>query len=480
MADTNSAAPKKISVFKLVMLTAAIIVSVRNLPMMAEVKLQMLFFVFIAVVMFLIPTALVSAELATGWPEQGGVYVWVKEAFGERWGFLATWLQWIQMPFGMVMILSFVAGSLAFVFNPGMKNNGLFIFVIVAVVYWGATLLNLRGMNTSSMISTVCLLAGVLIPAVLIIIFGLIYWIGGNPLQVNFAFSAGNYFPPMDIHHIALLAGFIFTFSGIEVSAAHANEVENPQRNYPIAILLSVIIIVTVNVLGGLFVAMVVPHSQLTLNAGIMQAFQSFFNKFHVSWLIPVCALLTGLGAIGQVSTWIVGPVKGLLSTAQNGDLPRVFQKVNKNGVPTNLLIVQASLVTVIGLLFAFIPSVNTSFLMVLNMTILLYLVMYILMLLAALRLRYKEPDVKRPYRVPGPGNSGMWVVAGIGLLACSFTFFVAFFPPSQLKISSPTFYVAFLVVCNVVLISIPFIIYKFRKPSWAKGGECTEPGTQE
>ena len=104
----------------------------------------------IALVLFLIPSALVFAELATGWPEQGGVYVWVKEAFGERWGFTAIWLQWFQMVIGMVMVLAFIAGSLAFVFNPSLAGNKLFILLIILAVYWGATYLNLRGMKMSA------------------------------------------------------------------------------------------------------------------------------------------------------------------------------------------------------------------------------------------------------------------------------------------------------------------------------------------
>ena len=109
----------------------------------------------IAVVVFLIPTSLVSAELATGWPKRGGIYAWVKEAFGDRWGFSAIWLQWIQMVFGMVTVLAFIAGSLAYVFAPALRDNGLWILAVVLAVYWGATLVNFRGLKLSGLISTV-------------------------------------------------------------------------------------------------------------------------------------------------------------------------------------------------------------------------------------------------------------------------------------------------------------------------------------
>ncbi len=473
MENSPSDIPHKIGVFKLVMIASAFIVSVRNLPMLAEVGFQMMFFTLIAVVTFLLPTALVSAELATGWPKRGGVYAWVKEAFGDRWGFVAIWLQWIQMIFGMVTVLAFIAGSLAYVFNPDLRNSGLWILLTVVVVYWGATFLNFRGLKFSGLISTVCLIAGVLIPGALIITLGIIYVLQGNPSQISFAFTTANLIPKLsDINNFTLLAAVIFIFSGMEVSATHAKEVKDPQRNYPIAIMTAGILLIIINVLGGLAVAMVVPHGDINLAAGIMEAFKSLFTRFDILWLVPVLGFLTGIGAMGQVSTWILGPVKGLLATADNGDLPPSLQKTNKNGVPTRLLIIQATLVTFFGMLFAVIPGVNQAFIMLLNVLIMLYVVMYILMFSAAIHLRYKEPDVKRAYKVPGGAHAGMWVVATIGIIASLFVLFIGFFPPSQLEINSVGVYRAFIGGSLVVMLVIPFIIYHFRKPSWKKKTE--------
>ncbi len=140
MKEASTPGQKKLSVFTLTMITGAMIVSARNLPMMAEAGLHVIFFMLIAALCFFAPVALVSAELATGWPKQGGVYSWVKEAFGERWGFVAIWLQWSMMTFLMLTVLDFIGGALAFVFKPELAQNRFFLYLVILVVYWGATL----------------------------------------------------------------------------------------------------------------------------------------------------------------------------------------------------------------------------------------------------------------------------------------------------------------------------------------------------
>ena len=468
MTENMTAAPHKINVFTLIMITAAIVISVRNLPMMAETGLNMIFYAAIAALVFLIPAALVSAELATGWPQQGGVYVWVKEAFGERWGFTAIWLQWFQMVIGMVSVLVFIAGAIAYVFNPALAANKLFILGVILVVYWGATFLNLRGMEMSGRISTVCFLCGVLIPAIVIIALGISYLLSGNPVQLDLSFTGSNLIPDFsNISNIVLLAGFIFVFMGIEVSAGHANEVKNPQRNYPVAILISGIMLFVINVVGALAVAIVVPQSKISLNAGLMEAFTDFFAGYHISWLVPVIALLVAVGAIGQISTWILGPIKGLQISAQSGDLPPILQKVNKNRIPKNLLILQASLVSLFGVMFALVPGVNSAYWMLLALTILVYFVMYILMFSAGIRLRYTRPEVERAYKIPGGSKAGMCFVGGVGLVAAVFTMFVGFFPPAQVPVGNTMQYVATLAVGLIIIVLIPLIIYHFKKSSW-------------
>ena len=131
-----------VSTFSMAMMTAAAVVSLRGLPMMAKEQLTLFVYIAFATFIFLIPAALVSAELGGAFGEKGGgVYTWVKEAFGSRWGFVAIWLQWIQNVVWYPTVLAFSAAAIAYVVGePKLANNGPFVGAFCIVAYWAATL----------------------------------------------------------------------------------------------------------------------------------------------------------------------------------------------------------------------------------------------------------------------------------------------------------------------------------------------------
>jgi len=457
---------QKLNLFKLVMITLAFIMSIRNLPMLAETGWAQIFYMVVAALIFLIPTALISAELATGWPSAGGVYKWIKLAFGDRAAFVGAWMLWVQMFFGMVMIGSFIAAMIAFIFKPALASNNIYIAAVTIAIYWIATIINMKGLKSASLISSVGFLVGVLIPFILILGFGLTYFLGSNPIQLP-KFTWSQVFPNFSsIRNLAFFVGIIFLYSGMEVSSVHANEVKNPQKNYPLAMLIAAILIMAMNIFGAFAIEIAEPRTSINLASGIMQTFTIFFNQQNVSWLIPIVALMAAIGAFGQLSTWVLGPSTAMLQVAKNGFMPKWWQKTNSAGVPIRFVLVQATMVSLVALIYVVVPAVNAGFFMVLILTTVLYAVMYLLLFASGIKLRYKYPDVKRTYRIPG-GNVGMWIVGGIGFLAMLFVILISFFPPSNLKIGSPTFYVLFMVLGLLIFVSLPIIIYARRKPEW-------------
>ena len=284
------------------------------------------------------------------------------------------------------------------------------------------------------------------------------------------------YFPNITgLGDIAFLAGIILLFAGVEVHAVHANEMADPKRQFPVAMLIASVAVILLFTLGSFAVATVLPDAQINLQEGLMKAFQDIFARFGIAWATPIVCLLLAFGGIGGVMSWISGPSRGLLWTAQEGEIPPILAKTNKNGVQISILIVQGAIVTVLSLAYFVMADVSVAFFLLSAVTITLYLIMYMLMYAAAIRLRYSQPDLKRSYRVPG-GTMGMWIIAGVGFAGVAFSFLVGFFPPTQLPVGSPTLYVWLVVGGTVVFTGLPLLIGTMKQKSWRAAAPAIAP----
>lgn len=453
-----------LTVFTLMMITIGSVDSIRNLPTTALFGSQLIGFYLLGALFFLMPTALVSAELASSWPEQGGIYIWVKEAFGKKTGFLAIWLQWIENVIWYPTLLSFVAGTIGYLINPQLANNSWFIWSIIISSFWGVTWVNLKGMQSSALFSNICAISGLLLPMSLIIGLGAVWLTSGNPLQIQ-----------LDMHSIipdwhdkslwVSLTAIMMSFCGIEIATVHAQDVKNPQKAFPRALFYSVLIILSTLILGSLAIAIVLPHQEINLVAGIMQAFEAFFTRYHLLVLLPLMALTLVLGGLGSVSNWIIAPTKGLLVAAKDGNLPLFFQKCNKNGAPKILLIGQALIVTLLSTLFLFMPSVNGSYWLLTALAAQLYMLMYLLMFLSALKLRFTLPAKSSAFRIPG-GKAGLILVCGVGIVGAFTTLIVSFIPPEGINVGSLLHYELTLIVGLLLMCCPPYLINRRKKIS--------------
>ncbi len=457
---------KTITVFTLAMINMAAIGSVKNWPTIAEYGFSSIFYYILAAVIFFIPSALVAAELATGWPKIGGIFVWVKEAFGHRWGFLSIWLLWVENVIWYPTILTFISATFAYMISPSLASSKTYLILTSLSAFWFMTYLNLKGMKISGWISTFGVIFGTFVPAAVIIGLGSLWFFSGSPLQIQF--NLKSFIPNMSSpEQLVIFTGVLFSLCGMEMSAIHARDVQNPQRNYPRATLISVLLILGLTILGVLAIAVVIPQKEISLTAGSMQAFVSFIDAYNLHLLVPVMAFLVVIGALASLSTWIVGPSRGLLAAAQYGDLPPIFRRLNKHGMPKNLLLLQGAIVTVLSLLFLLMPTINSAYWILIVMAAQVYLLMYLLMFAAAIKLRYSKPGVFRAYKIPG-GKPGIWVVAGIGILSATLTLIIGFFPPAQFSTGNVTFYVGFLILGMLLFCSAPSLILRFKKPSWS------------
>jgi len=445
----------RLGVFAIAMINVAAIVSARNLPVMAVYGWAMLALFALSILVFLVPISMAAAELGTGWPEEGGIYAWVREAFGGRTGFLAVWCDYSENVAWFPTVLSFMAASLAYVFDPALASNKVFLVVVMMVFFWGTTLANLRGVRASSAIGSIGTILGSILPAMLVVVLGAVFLLQGNPSQIPFSSEA--LVPDVDIHNLAFLGGIILLFTGMEMAGFHSKETANPGRDVPRAIALAVVVIVLFSVLGSLFLAFVLPTNEISLVSGTMELFQDVLDKLGIGWMLKPLALVIALGGIAHLSPWILGPARGVGEVARDGFAPARLGRVNDDDVPVLLLVIQGIGGSLFALLFLFVPSVSTSYWMLSAVTAQIIVVMYGLMFASVIRLRYTQPDRVRPYRIPG-GMPGVWLAGGTGLFACVFSFYLGFVPPSQLQTGNTVVYVLLLVGAVVVLSCPPFV----------------------
>lgn len=441
---------KVITPFTLTMINVAAIASLRNLPITATYGSHLIFYLALAALFFFVPIALCAAELVSHHPEEGGIYLWVRKAFGKKIGFLAVWLQWIGNIIWYPTILTFIGATVGQLIHPSLPGNALFIFAMVLIIFWGATWANFRGMAVSGWISTLGVIVGTLIPAGAIILLGIIWWASGQPLQIDM--HPGSLIPT-EIHlsHLALFGGIALSFVGMEMSEVHASDVPRPQSTFPKAIAISALVIFAIYALGSLAIAFAIPNQEISLIGGVVDAFERLLVSVRAIWLAPLFALLIAIGVVTGVSTWIIGPSRAIFLAAKEGHLPAYLCQRNAAGMPVNIMVVQGMIVTVLSLILLFMPSVESAFLLLTVLAAEIYMVMYGLMFAATYKLRKAETK-KQKHLFKAPALR-LWLLFGaIGIVT---TFVAGLFPPEGIH---PLVYEASLVSGVVISCLVPFL----------------------
>jgi len=460
-ARTKAPAAAWISWIALALMTTSSVASLRPSPTMAVYGLACIFLYLVPAIVFLIPTSLVSAELASGW--SGGVYNWVATGISKPMGFLAVWCQFAMTIFYYPTLLGFVASTLAYVFNPDLASNGVWTAVVIVVCYWSGVWISSRGTKGVAGLASGGLIIGTLIPGTLLVILGIVFLGQGNPSAAPM--TASHLLPEWaGIASLVLIVNNFLSYSGMEMNAVHVSSLRNPAREFPRSIFLASGLVLLIFILPALAISWVVPAKELSLTAGVMQAFDAVFAQFGIQWLTPVIGIMLVAASLGGMLTWLAGPSKGLLLISrEEGYLPPFLQRLNQHGVQQNILVTQGLITTVIALLYAFIPDVSSAYWIFSVITTQVYLIMYLLMFVAAIRLRRTHPDHPRGYRAPL-----LVSMCGVGFAASLAALLIGFVPPSQFESGNVGVYIVIVAGGALGLgLLVPYLFYRFRKPTW-------------
>ncbi|EHQ36117.1 amino acid permease [Methanoplanus limicola] len=456
----------RLGFFTFAMITASIMISLRSLPSQAVTGMNILFYFAITTAGFLLPMTLVLKMFGCAFPVEGGLYAWVKESFGERWGFTAIFIQWMHLIIVSVLLLSFISGAIAYLFSPELSENKLYILAVSLIFFWSATLISMRGLKVSAKISTFCVISGVFIPALVIISMAVLHLATGHLPQTDLSFTYDNIVPDLSsLAALSMIAAFVNPFFGIEASAAHLGDLKNAAKNYLPTLVIGGLFCVLINILCSLSIATVIPAGNISFVNGLLQALEMLFNEMNAGWILLVVILLIMFGTIGEINSWILAPARGLTLTARRGTLPPFMQYINDNEIPAHTLIVQAVIVTVFCLIFALIPGVNSAYWVMLSLLTHIYLAAYLILMASAIMSRKRLFEANNYHTRAKKVLFGIAVI--LGIITILFMETVTFFNPENISSGYELIYAASMFSGMIVIISVPLLIYSVRKPEW-------------
>jgi len=469
VSNLASNSKKHLTLFGFFALTASMVMTVYEYPTFASSGFSLVFYLLLGGILWFLPVALSSAEMATvqGW-DSGGVYTWSGTMLGEKWGFANIFFQWFQITVGFVTMIYFILGALSYVLNwDALNTNPVLKFVGVLVIFWALTFSQFKGTRLTARISKIGFTFGIMVPAIVLIILAIAYFSSGEKSLIPI--DAAALVPDFSqLNTLVVFVSFILAYAGIEASASHANEMKNVKKDYPLAVIILVILAIILNTINGTAIGAVVPESQLGLSTGVIQGFEALVSHFGsgMDWIVSAIAILIAVGVIAEVSAWVVGPSWGMMYAGKKGLLPEKLIKENKHGVPTKFLLLQGIIVTVWAAVLTFGGgSSNVSFFTAISLTVIIYIVGYIIFFLAYIKLVRKHDTKEFPRAFEVSKKKGLkLVIAFAGLIVSIFALAISFVPPAQLPSDSSGAYLGILIVSFVVVVFVPFIIYHFMR----------------
>ncbi len=352
----------------------------------------------ITLVLFFIPYGLITAELGTTYPEQGGLYIWVKKAFGEKWAARTTWLYWINVALWMPSVYILFAGMFAQLFFPEM---GLWWQILIGIIMtWITVWIGSITLETSKWVPNI----GAIIKALIMVVIGVGAFIYAGKNGVANDLSFGNILPEWGAG-LAFLPVIVYNFMGFELMSSASEEMKNPGKDIPRAIIISGALIAAFYLLGTVGILMALPLDGLGLISGIIDTLRVLLGESGIGGaLVMVLGVAALYSFLANMVTWTMGANRTANEAAKEGELPAVFGKEHPvYKTPVGAFIITGIVSTAVMVIYGFMAgSAEDLFWTLFAFSSMVFLLPYLVMFPAFLKLRKIDPDVERPYKVPG------------------------------------------------------------------------------
>lgn len=422
-------APKTFKVFNMVLFAVTAMLLLSQIPLTAMVGPTVVFWTIAIIVLFFIPYSLVTAELGSTYPDAGGIYSWIVRAFGNRWGSRVSWWYWINVALWIPSVYLMFSGVISSMFFDG-RLNFWFQVIIAVTLIWINYLVTIRSLSEGTIVSNTG--AAITLAVIFILgVVGVIYSVkNGSPTEWNLS----TMLPHGGVSAVALaLPIVIYNFLGFELMSSASNQMENPKKDVPKTILIAGSLIGLFYLIGTVGMQLIIPADKISETQGLMDALKLGMGNSAVAHVVLVILSIGILFCFfACLIPWSIGANIAAAESASEGDLPPIFGKLHpKRETPVGAALLTALTGTVVVVCYAILSAVTNGavddlFWSLFAFSSVLFLLPYIAMMLAFLRLRKCDPSAERHYRVPG-GKIMVYVITWVPviLLVMAAFFFV-------------------------------------------------------
>lgn len=384
---------KKFHLFDAVLMSVVVVMVAESAAPAAAIGPSQYFWWIFLLIFFFVPYGLVSSELGTTYTGEGGLYDWVRKAFGNRWGGRLAWLYWINYPLWMASLAVLFTNTASLIFN---LNIGTGMAMLIQLIFiWVVVLVGNKPVSESKWIMNLAAIGKI------VIVFGL----GALGIYVAMtrgvanSFSAGDLLPKANLSSLSNLSVIIFNFLGFEVVATMADDMDDPKHQIPKAIAYGGILIAFFYLLMAFGMGVAVPTSKLSPSSGLIDSFVLLIGKMN--WFVVLIGILFLYILISEMISWALGVNYVADYAAKNHDLPAVFAKEDAQGMPVGTGYLNGIVASVLCIASPFIPNQNV-FWAFFSLNVVALLLSYTMMFPAFWKLRRDDPDRVRPYKVKG------------------------------------------------------------------------------
>lgn len=418
---------KALGLVDLVLFTASAIIVADTVAASAAIGVQAMGWWILSIVLFFLPYGLVTAELGSAWPQEGGIYVWVREAYGPFWGTLTSWLYWINVAYWMPSVYVLFSGVLASVFWPALGNVGQAVVTVVLV--WITVALGIIDIRVAKWIPNV---GAVVKVALLLLLGGMGAWFAATRGAAN-SFVPSEWVPRWSAT-LSFLPVIVYNYMGFELMSAAGEEMHNPRRDVPLAILLAGIVIAGVYMLATFGVLAAIPLENINIVTGITDALKVMTEGVPaLSGLFYLASALLLATFLANMVTWSLGANRVIAATGLDKQVPSVLGHIHpRYGSPDYAYIMMGVVATIlaVGNYLTF-TTVASVFWTIFALSSVVFLLPYLLMFPAFLTLRLRRPHQPRPFTVPG-GAVAAWLSTILGEFFILIAVIFFFMPPEE------------------------------------------------